>query len=443
MKNFVLVLFAAFTFFSVTVSAQNKVLLLDGVDDYVQINDDGFFNFSRMTIEMCFYWSNTDMTTTSDVEFLIGKATEDFEIHTEGESGTHALRFIPTTKVYLDTPPNTFNPNQWYHIAFVYDPYFDDPETPEADGLGRCYVNGNRVSLIKRGDNPTTTTLQENLSTPLLLGSRAGGVYGKFNGMLDEVRLWTTVRTQQEIQNNMNHELTGGEDGLFAYYNMSSNDGGIIHDINFMDLDGTLINGAQIVNNDYSLPVELTSFTAKQNGSGVMLSWATATEVDNMGFEVEKKSLGTESWQKIGFVEGAGNSNSPRAYSFTDKILSPGKLVYRLKQLNSDGSYSYSPEVSATVSAPGEFALKNYPNPFNPATTISYTLPYDCSLRIDVYDMLGQLAASLVNRQETAGVKEVRWNAENFPSGTYILRMQALGDDGSKFSTSQKLLLMK
>ncbi|MHC1736561.1 MAG: T9SS type A sorting domain-containing protein [Ignavibacteriaceae bacterium] len=184
------------------------------------------------------------------------------------------------------------------------------------------------------------------------------------------------------------------------------------------------------------LPVELTSFTAKVIGGKVNLNWATATEVNNYGFEVER-SLSSHSsslnghslpaeWEKVGFVAGSGNSNSVKEYSFTDSKLSAGKLAYRLKQIDNDGSFAYSKEVEVLNSKPSTYQLhQNFPNPFNPSTVISYQLPVSAQVSLKVYDVLGNEVASLVNLQQEAGSYNVTLDASTLASGTYIYRLIA------------------
>ncbi len=197
-------------------------------------------------------------------------------------------------------------------------------------------------------------------------------------------------------------------------------------------------------NNNQVLPVELTAFSASANGNNIELKWKTATEVNNYGFEIER-AIDEKIWEKIGFVEGHGNSNSPKEYSFTDEsIENSGKYFYRLKQIDVDGTFEYSPIVEVFVGAPGKFELaQNYPNPFNPATTISYSIPSDIkgdvtNVKLIVYDVLGREVATLVNEKQSPGNFNVTFNATHLPSGIYFYKLTA-----GNFTTIKKMILMK
>jgi len=189
------------------------------------------------------------------------------------------------------------------------------------------------------------------------------------------------------------------------------------------------------------LPVELTSFTAQQSGNMVTLNWATATEVKNYGFQVERKKEKVESeWEEIGFLQGNGNSNSPKSYSFVDKTVSAGRYSYRLKQIDFDGQFEYSPVVDVQVDVPSVFALKqNYPNPFNPNTIIGYQLPSASHVALKIYDILGNEVAVLVNGLQAAGDYELLFNGEKLNSGIYFYKLQT--SDG--FTATKKLMLVK
>jgi len=193
------------------------------------------------------------------------------------------------------------------------------------------------------------------------------------------------------------------------------------------------------------LPVELSSFSAMVNGTSIILMWRTETEVSNYGFEVERASFISKSeirnsnFQKIGFVQGCGNSNSPKNYSFTDTPEEWTSFQYRLKQIDTDGKFQYSDIVTVEIATPVQFELKqNFPNPFNPATHITYNLPRDGFVTIKVYDIVGSEIATLVNEEKNAGSYLVTFNGVNLSSGVYICTMT-----GNSFVKSIKMLMIK
>jgi hypothetical protein len=189
------------------------------------------------------------------------------------------------------------------------------------------------------------------------------------------------------------------------------------------------------------LPVELISFSVSLLDNSVNLNWRTETELNNYGFEIQKSEVRNQSteWNIIGFVEGSGNSNSPKNFEFIDREIKPGKYSYRLKQIDNDGSYEYSNVIEIDLGMPGKFILsQNYPNPFNPTTKISYAIPQNSFVELKVFNMLGQEIATLVNQEKAAGFYEVDFNAVNQPSGIYFYRLQA-----GEFLITKKMLLLK
>jgi len=190
------------------------------------------------------------------------------------------------------------------------------------------------------------------------------------------------------------------------------------------------------------LPVELVSFTAKVVSGNVILNWTTETEVRNYGFDVER-SGSNKIWQKIGFVEGSGNSNSIKDYSFTDSRLTSGlEYYYRLKQIDTDGQYEYSNEVSVTLSIDSYSLYQNYPNPFNPTTTINFSLPEEALVKLKIWDILGNEIAVLVNERLSPGNYEAIFNISStrgvVTSGVYFYSLEAGG-----FSLRKKMIIIK
>jgi len=190
---------------------------------------------------------------------------------------------------------------------------------------------------------------------------------------------------------------------------------------------------------DFPLPVELTSFTASVIGSKVRLNWQTATEINNYGFEILRKTQDNTEWENIGFISGNGNSNSQKSYSYTDESISLGKYSYRLKQIDNDGTFEFSSTIEVDLGIPKDFLLsQNYPNPFNPMTKIQYTLPIDAQVTLQIYSITGELMESLVSEYQSQGSYTIDFDGSNFASGTYIYRLVA-----NDFVQTKKMTLVK
>jgi hypothetical protein len=199
--------------------------------------------------------------------------------------------------------------------------------------------------------------------------------------------------------------------------------------------------GTSLYDGSNPLPVELFSFSASLLDNSVKLSWRTETEVSNYGFEVQKSEVSRQEseWSAIGFVEGHGNSNSPKEYSFIDGSVASGKYFYRLKQIDTDGQFEYSKVIEVDLGSPQKFELsQNYPNPFNPTTTIKFSIPQSGNVKLTVYNLLGEKVAELVNEFEEAGVYTIDFNASKFDSGVYVYKIEVNG-----FVQSKKMLLLK
>jgi len=192
--------------------------------------------------------------------------------------------------------------------------------------------------------------------------------------------------------------------------------------------------------NDVTNPVELSSFVSNVTGRDVTLNWATATEINNAGFDIERKNNNSEAWSKIGNVTGNGTISTPQDYTFTDRGLSSGKYKYRLKQIDFNGNFEYfnlSNEVG--VSVPEKYSLsQNYPNPFNPTTKIGYDMPTDGKVSLRIFDMSGKEVASLINEVQTAGYYTINFNASNLSSGVYFYSISA-----GNFTATKRMMLIK
>jgi subtilisin family serine protease len=193
---------------------------------------------------------------------------------------------------------------------------------------------------------------------------------------------------------------------------------------------------------DFPTPVELVSFNADIVGKNVQLNWITATETKSYGFSIER-GRDRSSFSEIGFVDAAGSSTSIKNYKFIDENITSGKYYYRLKQIDLDGTFEYSPEVEVNINIPGEFNLsQNYPNPFNPTTKVKYSVPFSSSIKLILYDVLGNKVGQILDGAVDAGVYEATISANDFSfslsSGIYFLKLET-----ENFQKSIKITLTK
>jgi hypothetical protein len=193
---------------------------------------------------------------------------------------------------------------------------------------------------------------------------------------------------------------------------------------------------------NYPVPVEMTSFTASVNGQDVILSWTTATESNNAGFEVQR-STDNIIFEVVNFVKGNGTSTEKNSYSYCDKNVPSSIYFYRLKQIDFDGSNSFSEAVEVNIELPSVFSLsQNYPNPFNPSTEIVFAVPVDAAVNIVFYNSIGEKVREFAGNY-TAGSYSYIFNAGPLSSGIYFYSVYAAGKDGAVFSASKKMVLIK
>ncbi len=206
---------------------------------------------------------------------------------------------------------------------------------------------------------------------------------------------------------------------------------------------GDLMISAFIADTVTVVPVELTSFNAVEEGNNVKLSWTAATQLNNQGFEIQRKSEGLE-FQTVGFIKGEGTTSEEKSYSYVDKNLQDGNYSYRLKQLDFNGAHAYSSILNVSIVLPRVYSLsQNYPNPFNPTTMIKYSLPEAQHVTLEIYNSLGEKIRTLVNSARDAGNHTVQWDGLNSSgrstaSGMYLYKITA-----GKFTSVKKMLLIR
>jgi hypothetical protein len=183
-------------------------------------------------------------------------------------------------------------------------------------------------------------------------------------------------------------------------------------------------------------PVELTAFNVNSKNGTVNLNWSTATEKNNRGFEIQRKTI-EHDFTTISFVKGNGTSTITNHYSWSEKLQS-GKYSYKLKQVDYDGKFEFSSQVDVVVT-PKEFSLEqNYPNPFNPTTTIAYSIPTSGNVKLTIFNVIGSKVATLVNEYKPAGNYSIQFNGTNLASGIYLYRLES-----GAYTSTKKLILLK
>tara|TARA_R110000868_G_scaffold383578_2_gene650599 strand:- start:18186 stop:21050 length:2865 start_codon:yes stop_codon:yes gene_type:complete len=236
-----------------------SAIKFDGVNDYISVSDNDLFDVTKYTLELWFKWNEG----ANNVEFITGKNLQEFEIHTIGTA--NSIRFIPTPNVYIDSPDNAFVSNTWTHLTVLYDP---------SQSLAKMYVNGIEVTVSITGNLSTAIVHSSN---PFVFGTRSGGGTYYFNGELDEIRLWKAVRTQAEIQQDMNGTTPNGYNpDLVAYWQFN---------------EGT---GTTTVEQTNHLTGTLNSFDFNENSG-----WTVSTApIENR--EIASTTLtGTEGWRLL------------------------------------------------------------------------------------------------------------------------------------------------
>jgi hypothetical protein len=319
---------------------------------------------------------------------------------------------------------------------------------PAGAAAGYVYLRDNsdgwRYGISVVNESPTFKSTSYSSSETQLIVIKYSLVSGNFN---DQMKLW------------VNPDLSGSEPaadvsitqpGAAVDQEPDTIEAVEIRELASADSATLHLDGLRVSNSwsDAPLPVQLVAFTATANRLAAELRWSTATETNNYGFEIERRrvesstsNLNPEPWRRVGFVPGAGTSTSPQEYSFVDAGLSPGRYAYRIKQVDNDGAFTYFSGSEVEIgAAPKEFTLHpNYPNPFNPSTSIEFTIPEDGFVSLKVYNLLGQEVAVLFEGEAVGGrIYQQTFDASQLPTGVYVSRLSYGGQ-----SLIQKMVLAK
>lgn len=223
---------------------------------------------------------------------------------------------------------------------------------------------------------------------------------------------------------------------------VSSNSFSIDNTSNLYDVDLRI----EMTFNRLFLPVELSRFDSIVDGNNVVLEWTTASEKDNSGFEILKASpIESSEWSSMGFVAGNGTSTEENNYSFRMEELEPGIHHFRLKQIDFDGKFEFSPIIETIVDLPSSHHLSSaYPNPFNPQSSFSLSVKETSEVAITLYDALGKRVQTIYNGSIRGGhTKSFSIDGSNLTSGLYLYRVQGLSNSQGKFDESKRVTLIK
>lgn len=173
------------------------------------------------------------------------------------------------------------------------------------------------------------------------------------------------------------------------------------------------------------LPVTFQEFSLSVRNNDINLFWSTASESNNKGFQIQR-SLDGNNWINIGFVNGAGNSQTLKKYQYPDRGLKDGRYFYRLKQFDLNGDFKFSKVISASITNKLSYVLgQNYPNPARQNTTISYSVPVKSPVEMALYDMQGRQVKMLVNEIKESGTYTIDLDTRKLSKGVYHYKMKS------------------
>ncbi len=290
------------------------------------------------------------------------------------------------------------------------------------------YVHNSDGSVPAPGDITITAYLQKNPSSTTIVYNIDDGSYWG----VDVDATWQWFSAGGGGASNAN----GGDVIVVEFLNTGS--GSFAGESN--SLSGVLdpvIENQQLGTDDFALPVELSSFNAHYKDDSVLLKWITESEFDNFGFNIYKSKDDKNNYEKINnvIIHGAGTVYEKQYYTFKDKHIETGHTYfYKLESVDFKGKVTFYNPVSVSTTSnsvlPEQHLLQqNFPNPFNPSTTIKYVLIKDTKVQLDVYNMLGDYITQLVNEEQNPGIYSLNWDARSdngthVPAGMYFYKLQ-------------------
>ncbi len=308
---------------------------------------------------------------------------------------------------WTETQPAGATDKDWYTAAMSS----DGSKLIAGTAPGRLYVstNGGSTWTETQPAGATNkswyTTAMSSDGSKLIAGTTFDRLYVSANGGSS----WTETRPAGDVSK------------FWISVAMSSDGGKLI----------TGAYGGRLYLNNEPLPVQMTSLNATVTRTGAAISWSTVTETNCAGFAVERRTITYQqsqiaNWTEVGYVPGNGTSNAPHEYSFTDETVAPGRYAYRLKQVDNDGSFEYFGNAEVEVAAAAkQLSLGNFPNPFNPTTEVEFTVPTEGRAVVKVYNMVGQVVATLFDGfAEPGRYYRASFDGMKFSSGVYMYSLE-------------------
>jgi hypothetical protein len=330
---------------------------------------------------------------------------------------------------------------------------FVSPPSSFTDSPGGNYANNTTATLTLNGNIDLTGALgaelqfatQWDIETDydygqVLISTNNGSTWTPLAGQYTNLGVGSFQPNGQPLYDGTQTTWVNEKINLSSYVGQNVKFRFLLRSDGSVNRDGWYVDDIKLVVYSSFIPVELVSFTASVKEKNVTLNWKTATETNNQGFEIHRASYKDKlNWEKIGYLEGKGTSLEPQEYSFIDKNVELGTYLYRLKQIDFNGTFVYSSEIKIDISNPIDYYLsQNYPNPFNPATIIKYHIPAEEFVSLKIYDILGSEVKTLVNEIQKPGYYQIEFNAFDIPSGVYFYKIQT-----ENFSSVKKMILTR
>jgi len=396
---------------SITTGQVSNALDFDGSDDRLVTASNSLPDPANGITVMA--WINPDVVSgTYDKGILYKEGQFLFEI----ESTTGYIDWTINVQAgtswdYELQPTGSITLGEWVHFAGTYD----------GSSL-KVYQNGSFIEQLTGGGTLVNPNLPYYIGYSFL--NLSEGEVRFFDGGIDEVAIW-------------NRALTDGE--IMAAYTRGVN--------------------------EIPLPVQLSLFTATLTNKGVKLFWTTESEVNNLGFEVWRAYEENGQYEPVSSymnnpeLIGHGSTTIRHEYSYVDDFIVNGHSYwYKLFDVDYNGNRTEHGPISITVNLgglvsvspdiPNEFKLyQNFPNPFNPSTTLQFDIPYSrngpVEGRLTIYNSIGQVVKVLYTGKMNPGKFPIQWDGtteqnNDAPAGIYFARLVA-----GNFAQTMKMTLMK